>query len=112
MARMADRMLAKSFMGKRDEALPSALRSCERIIVDDVSEYLYAGTEQEEWDWSEDFPNLAPPFPIFWMEAIAPKLIRATVGHLLRVPRLSWRDSKKAWALGGALITLNSSARR
>lgn len=76
---MADRILAKSFMGKRDEAFASMLRSCERIIVDDVSEYVYAGTEQEYWDWSKDFPNLAPPFPIFWMEAIAPKVIRSSL---------------------------------
>lgn len=88
MARMADRILARGIMGKRDERFGSALRSCERIIVDDVSEYLYARTDQEVWNWAEDFPNLAPPFPVFWMEAISPKATRSVLypGELRPVP--------------------------
>jgi len=85
MARMAARMLARGIMGRHDERFAAGLRSCERIIVDDVSEYLYAGSDQEHWLWARDFPNLAPPFPVFWMEAIAPKVVRSGA-ELLVVP--------------------------
>lgn len=79
MARMADRMIEHGVGGKHDETFENSLRSCERIIVDNVSEYLYAGTDQEIWDWGRDFPNLAPPFPTFWMEAVGPKVMRSTI---------------------------------
>lgn len=38
------------------------------IVIDNVAEYFYAGTDQEQWSLDRDFPNLAPPFPQFWME--------------------------------------------
>jgi hypothetical protein len=38
------------------------------LVIDNVAEYFYAGTDQEFWDLKRDFPNLAPPFPQFWCE--------------------------------------------
>lgn len=37
------------------------------ILIDNVAEYYYT-SEQEYWDLSVDFPNLAPPYPMFWCE--------------------------------------------
>ena len=38
------------------------------LLIDNVAEYLYAGTDQEYWALDKDFPNIAPPFPMFWCE--------------------------------------------
>jgi hypothetical protein len=38
------------------------------LLIDNVSEYYYNGTDQEQWDLRDHFPNLAPPYPIFWCE--------------------------------------------
>jgi hypothetical protein len=38
------------------------------LVIDNVAEYLYNGTDQEYWSLERDFPNLAPPFPMFWCE--------------------------------------------
>ncbi|MDY6796974.1 MAG: hypothetical protein SWK76_17080 [Actinomycetota bacterium] len=42
------------------------------IEVTNVTRYMYEQTTQEEWGL-EDFPNIAPPFPIYFMETRAPK---------------------------------------
>lgn len=63
-------------------AQTAALR--ERILttrhiftIDNVAEYFMNGTDQEFWNIARDFPNLAPPFPVMWMEFRWPKLIRS-----------------------------------
>jgi hypothetical protein len=38
------------------------------MVIDNVADYLYMGTDQEHWSLERDFPNLAPPFPMFWVE--------------------------------------------
>jgi hypothetical protein len=38
------------------------------LLIDNVAQYYFEGTDQEFWDLREDFPNLAPPFPAFWCE--------------------------------------------
>ena len=45
------------------------------IVADNVSEYLFSGTDQEFWDVARDFPNIAPPFQYFFIEARAPEKI-------------------------------------
>lgn len=45
------------------------------FCIDNVAEYLYAQTAQEEWHPKEDFPCLAPPFRTFWMEYGRPSKI-------------------------------------
>ena len=47
------------------------------LLVDNVSDYMYRGSDQEHWDLSRDFPNLAPPFPTFWCEHKMPTLIHS-----------------------------------
>jgi hypothetical protein len=46
------------------------------ISIDNVSEYFFQVSDQDEWDVTTDFPCCAPPAEIFWMEARAPKTIR------------------------------------
>jgi hypothetical protein len=50
------------------------------ICIDNVAEYMYAGTDQENWDLGRDFPNLAPPFPMFWCEHRIVRKIRSEDG--------------------------------
>ena len=45
------------------------------LLIDNVAEYYMSGTDQEYWDLLRDFPNLAPPFEVFWTENKIPKKI-------------------------------------
>jgi hypothetical protein len=65
--------------GVRDEPF---IRSTKRLlsaavvfVIDEIAEYFYAGTDQETWSVYEDFPNLAPPYPVYWMEWRRPSKI-------------------------------------
>lgn len=52
--------------------------SSEVFVTTNVTEYYYAGTDQEHWYLTKHFPNLAPVFDAFWMETKAPTHIRST----------------------------------
>lgn len=47
------------------------------LLIDNVSEYMYSGTDQEYWDLGKDFPNVAPPYPQFWAEHRTPRVIHS-----------------------------------
>lgn len=47
------------------------------LLIDNVAEYYMSGTDQEYWDLKEHFPNIAPPFPIFWTEHRVPREIHS-----------------------------------
>lgn len=79
MSRLIDRLFAQpqeklagwvndpeSFRDTRERALRE-LSVAEHINVDNVAEYIFAGTDQESFGW-EDYPTVAPPFKSFWME--------------------------------------------
>jgi hypothetical protein len=51
----------------------------EVFVIDNVAEYLYAGTDQDHWDVKKDFPCLAPPYPTFWMEYRRPSKVHSCV---------------------------------
>jgi hypothetical protein len=57
----------------------NVMRSATVVVIDNVAEYLYAGTEQEDWHWQRDFPNLAPPFEVMWLEYVRPSTVRSKV---------------------------------
>lgn len=48
--------------------------------IGNVSRYFFEGNDQEEWEVARDFPNIAPPFPIFWMEYPSPKTVVSAIG--------------------------------
>lgn len=49
------------------------LRQAQVFTCENVADYYFYGTDQEEWDWVEDFPNVAGPFETFWMETRRPR---------------------------------------
>ena len=38
------------------------------LLTDNVANYFYTQSDQEHWSIDRDFPNIAPPFPKFWVE--------------------------------------------
>lgn len=101
MSRLFDRMLAHGIQHPNwflpnpgeEQLLNDNLRKTSKDVVvisgDNVAEYLYSGTEQEEWDIDRDFPCLAPPFPSFFIECAAPTHIVSEVHGHIRVPKAS-----------------------
>lgn len=53
--------------------LLAKLKEAEVIFADNVAQYLYCETPQEDWDIARDFPNVAPPFPVMFIEHSMPK---------------------------------------
>lgn len=45
------------------------------LLIDNVAAYYFTGTDQEYWSLEKDFPNVAPPYPQFWMEHKMPREI-------------------------------------
>ena len=45
------------------------------LLIDNVAQYYFSGTDQEYWSLDKDFPNVAPPYPQFWMEHKLPHQI-------------------------------------
>jgi hypothetical protein len=45
------------------------------LLIDNVASYYFAGTDQEYWNLEKDFPNIAPPYPQFWLEHKLPRQI-------------------------------------
>lgn len=80
MARLYDRIMAGDVRPVVDQEVlapesTEALATVPVIVADNVAEFYYAGTDQEEWEIEKDFPNLAPPFEQFWIEAARPSRI-------------------------------------
>jgi hypothetical protein len=59
----------RNFQNHIREAMP--------IRIQNVANYLYSETDQEDFDWDRDFPNIAPPWPKFFMWFKAPPFIRS-----------------------------------
>lgn len=58
--------------------------------VNNVANYYYNGTDQEEWHLVDDFPNVAPAFPKMWFE-FAPS-------------RMAWSDGRRVETGIGGLV--------
>jgi hypothetical protein len=56
------------------------------FLADNVSDYLYAGTDQEIWG-ADDFPNVAPPFPKMWFESEFPDEIVSRVYGVKKIDK-------------------------
>ncbi|MBA7581659.1 hypothetical protein ES708_23567 [subsurface metagenome] len=57
-----------------ESSLLHMLRQAEVILADNVADYLYCETPQESWNL-KDFPNIAPPFPVMFIEYSFPRYI-------------------------------------
>jgi hypothetical protein len=64
-------------------------QSCKSAVVLEVSnvcEYLYAADVRENWDLKEHFPNIAPLFPITFVEMRRPSRIVSEVHGIQKPP--------------------------
>jgi hypothetical protein len=51
------------------------------IVADNVGKFFWQDNPKEVWNLAKDFPNLAPPFEVFWIEMRAPeKVVSETTG--------------------------------
>lgn len=64
-----DQLLADSLLENKIREL---LQSCVVIEATNVSNYYFESSDQEIWDVTKDFPNIAPPFSDFFLEFQAP----------------------------------------
>lgn len=55
-------------------ALLADLPRAQIFVIDNVAKYYYE-TQCKNWDLHHDFPNLAPPFDVFWLEYNPPTRI-------------------------------------
>jgi len=55
------------------------------IRADNVAQYFFVNSPQVHWSLAKDFPNLAPPFPNFWIEYQSPNEVNEN-GSLLQFP--------------------------
>lgn len=62
------------------------------FVADDVAEFFFAGSDQEEWG-PGDFPVVTPPFDTMWVEFRRPSIIRSEVFGMTPWPV----DAPKAW---------------
>jgi len=56
------------------------------IVADNVADYYWRGTDQEVWDLTEDFPNIAPPFELYWIEAKNPPYSLSKINGMKKTP--------------------------
>lgn len=65
------------------QAFKNELKNALVIEASNVAEYYWSGSDQEVWTIEKDFPNLAPPFPKFFIECKAPsKIVSEKYGEL------------------------------
>ncbi len=50
------------------------------IRADNVADYLYGEHYKDTWDWVTDVPSIAPPFPNFFIDIRAPKVVKTSEG--------------------------------
>jgi hypothetical protein len=55
------------YMAIERRALLRDLKAATPIRIQNVADYLFLETDQESFHLSQDFPNVAPPWPIFFM---------------------------------------------
>ncbi len=67
--------------------LRANLRACPVFVINNVAEYFYQGTSQEEWGFTTDFPRPMPPFQNTWFEWDWPKFSNSN-GKQIRLPSI------------------------
>jgi hypothetical protein len=72
------------------------------IVGDNVAEYYYCGTDQEDFDIKTDFPCQVPPFNQFWVEWSQPTAIRSRVHRDVPV-------EMSAFPFCGCLVTMTTA---
>lgn len=61
--------------------IKSVMRETQVFDVSNVAEYFFNGTNQEHWDYYDDFPNVAPSYPMMWFEYRMPEYVLNETGR-------------------------------
>ena len=96
--RFIDRLLGQELGDRR---LEPVLRRCQKIVADNVARFFFEVSDKENWDRIDDFPNVAPPFREFWIEARAPKMINSEIYGLR-----SWEEAGRGDIQGWGVLFL------
>lgn len=80
--RLLDELRQPELWGRLGPHMQKALSEAQVVVADQVTEYMFAMNEKEYWN-TEDFPNMSPPFQIFWIETVRPsKIVSEAHGEL------------------------------
>lgn len=71
---------------KCDEFRKDLLKKSIIFKIDNVADYIFCQLPKDKWSLKEDFPNIAPPFEIFWMEYNVPKYTNIN-GNIEKTPK-------------------------
>jgi hypothetical protein len=61
-----------------DAYIGKQLRQAQIIEASNVADFYHSRSGQSNWDSPHDFPNVAPPFPLFWIEMRCPTQLSPT----------------------------------
>lgn len=90
--RIADQLLLSPEI---DPAIKKRIRESFLINASPVSDYFFTGTDQEVWKIEKDFPNIAPPYELFFLDFVAPEKIVSKVYGIVE-----WGEHRPtAWGL-------------
>ncbi len=110
MARLFDRLLANGSWTLDSLHMASPGASAVQVLVaDNVAEYFFAASGQEWWN-ADDFPNVAPPFPSFWVEATKPSRIFSDELGVRHVGR-TWPTNFGALFMAKAVDELSATSK-
>jgi hypothetical protein len=79
--RLIDELLHDPKVFKDSPEIKPGFESATVVAADNVAEYYFDGTDQEVWDDTKDFPNVAPPWPVAFVEARPPRWLRGDNGR-------------------------------
>jgi hypothetical protein len=80
-----DRILKRASMAQLSESDQLDIEMIKRSVVfsvDNVAEYVITVSDQEYWDLMQDFPNIAPPYPVMWFEHVVPQIFNSKTSGL------------------------------
>lgn len=70
------------------------VREAQIIACDEVTRFYYEESDKDRWSLKDDFPNLAPPHPIMFLQTKAPRFIRShDYGDV------AWEDEITEWGI-------------
>lgn len=63
-------------ISRKFELFLEDLKEAKVIKAQNVADYIYETWDQKEWTLSRDFPNVAPPFEVVWLEWTYPLVMQ------------------------------------
>jgi hypothetical protein len=94
---------------RKDPVLDKAFLAAERFVTTNVTEYFFAGTDQEFWHFGKHFPNLAPVFDSFWIETKRPTHIRSEIHGMQAWENLDTDFYRRPYRWGAWFVNVNTA---